>query len=820
MKDIFDAITASQNELLDKLSDATAWSPSDRFLAWNAQFQEWGSTAEILQRGMTKHLQAMAASHSDRLKAATARGGDVLRRLHAPANGADVWDAWVDYVTDASQRAVMTLDTLRQRGDIFLEHEADGCPPVLVYDYEMVLDGADLPRPCNYMLLKILPPEGCEVLHWKRPYVIIDPRAGHGAGIGGFKPDSQVGVALKDGHPVYFVAFRRAPEPGQTLAAVTHAEAAFVNRVKELHPQSPSPVVAGNCQGGWAALLLAATNPDLCGPVLLNGAPVQTWAGRVGENPMRYNAGVLGGTVNAMLMADLGHGIYDGANIVQNFELLNPSRNYFGKYFDLYSKADTERERFLEFERWWGGFFLLNEAEMRWIVEQLFVGNRLAKNEARLEPGRPVDIKGIRSPIIVFASHGDNITPPQQALNWILDTYTDEREIAIRGQRIIYMVHEQIGHLGIFVSSKIAQKEHTQVASTLKTIESLAPGLYEMKIEDFEGPLMDRTFTVSFHERKMGEIAALDDGRDDEIPFAAIARHSERQAETYDMFLRPLVQAMVTEDGAELKRRMHPMRLQRGLFSSSNPMVAPLKDISARIERARKPAAADNPFVLAEKVWAGLVEQGMDAWRDWRDLGYEASFYSLWGHPLARWFGRTHQPGRTLKSEQELLSLPAVRAALHHLEEGGFVEAVIRMLVLLADSRGNVRSDRLERASRILTQDEPFKSVLAEKRTMILNEQKLIVEFAPQAAMSALPKLLRTPEERELALKVAQYVPGPRDEMTDHTKAVIDRFREVLDLDVALKDVLDDPLALQENETPPRKLPPRSPRSRKTAAAE
>lgn len=43
--------------------------------------------------------------------------------------------------------------------------------------------------------------------------MIIDPRAGHGAGIGGFKPDSQVGDAFADGHAVYFVAFRPMPEP-------------------------------------------------------------------------------------------------------------------------------------------------------------------------------------------------------------------------------------------------------------------------------------------------------------------------------------------------------------------------------------------------------------------------------------------------------------------------------------------------------------------------------------------------------------------------------------------------------------------------------
>ena len=108
----------------------------------------------------------------------------------------------------------------------------------------------------------------------------------------------------------------------------------------------------------------------------------------------------------------------------------------------------------------------------------------------------------------MFASWGDNITPPQQALNWIVDTYADEHEIKIRGQRIIYMVHEKVGHLGIFVSSSIAKKEHTEVTSTMKTIEALAPGLYEMTIDEQVGEGVDAHFLVSFHERKMADILA------------------------------------------------------------------------------------------------------------------------------------------------------------------------------------------------------------------------------------------------------------------------------------------------------------------------
>ncbi|WP_299811808.1 DUF3141 domain-containing protein [uncultured Roseibium sp.] len=797
MKDMFDAFEKGHNEFLNALSDSTAWTPSERFTALQAQATELSNLAELMGRGLGKNLSKITETHKERWQKSLSDFNRVMENMGGTEKSGGLFSAWEDYWKDTSQRMVLTMDTLRQRGDNFIEHEEAGCPPVLKYDYEVVLDGADLPHPSCYTLLRIAPPRDAhcrEHKPWKRPYIIIDPRAGHGSGIGGFKPDSQVGVALRDGHPVYFVAFSRMPEKGQTIADVTRSEAALVRKVMELHPDAPHPIITGNCQGGWATLILAAMNPDLAGPILLNGAPVSTWSGRVGENPMRYNAGVLGGTWNAMYYSDLGHGIFDGADIVQNFELLNPSRNYFGKYYDLYVKVDTEPPRFLEFERWWGGYFLFNEAEMRWIVEQLFVGNRLSKNEAQLEPGVNIDIRRIRAPIIVFTSWGDNITPPQQAINWIMDTYTDEREIAIRGQRIIYMIHDQVGHLGIFVSSKIAKKEHTEVTSTLKTIEALAPGLYEMTIDDYEGDLLEREFTVSFHERTMDDLKLIDDGRDDEIPFAAVARASKQQAEFYDVCVRPFVQAGVTEQSADLRRKTHPLRVQRASFSSLNPFLSGLPGWAERARQERTPAAPDNPFVELQHVNAALLEQSMDLYRDLRDTMYENLFFTIWGSPYMRWFGRPRQPGRTLRGKDEMRSLPPVQAALMHIEEGGFCEAVIRMLILLAESRGTVRRDRLERSARVLNQDEPFKSLKPDERSFMLREQTLIVEFARDQAIETLPKLLRTREDRELASKVVRYVPGIIDEMAPHTLELLKTFNRVLGLPPVSGDITEDPL--------------------------
>ncbi len=788
--------TKFTNPFFASVTDGNAWTARQRALAMTAQLSEWSAMSELISKAAGRHFMNISATHGQRLRATfnelTALMGTITNTERSASERAKDAQA---YMVDRLQRAVLTCDTLRQRGDNFFEHEAAGCPPVLIYDYEVVLDGRSLPRPCNYALLKITPPDGVEVYPWKRPYVIIDPRAGHGAGIGGFKSDSQVGVALKAGHPVYFVSFSRNPEPGQTLADVARAEATFVRYVQDHHPDASKPVVIGNCQGGWATLILGASNPDITGPLVLNGAPVETWSGDVGANPMRYNAGVLGGQIMPMFWSDYGDGVFDGAWLVLNFEMLNPSRTWFRKYYDLFEKVDTESHRFLEFEKWWSGFFLLNEPEIVWIVRELFVGNRLARNEARLEHGRVLDVKQIRSPIIVFASHGDNITPVKQAINWIMDTYADETEIRIRGQRIVYMVHDKVGHLGIFVSSSIAKREHTEVSSTLKTIEALAPGLYEMTIDEIHGEGQDAHFTVSFAERKMNELPGFADGREDEVPFAAVQHLSELQGELYDVFLRPMVQASVTRASAEMGRMLHPLRVQRALTSSRNPLMLPLEGAAKVIGEGRKPVPDTNPFVLAEKLMVDAFEQTIDIIRDVRDAWYEVTFFSIYATPFMRWFGRNYNFERTRKSKEELVGLPEVRAALLHVNSGGFVEAVIRMLILLAEARGNVRRDRLERSAQVLTKDEPFQSLPMARRAEIIHEQSLIVEYAREQAIESLPELLRTPEDRRRAAEVVQFVPGPLDEMDPHTLTMLQRMRAVLGLEPATVDVVRDPLA-------------------------
>ena len=127
-------------------------------------------------------------------------------------------------------------------------------------------------------------------------------------------------------------------------------------------------------------------------------------------------------------------------------------------------------------ERYWGGHVDLNAEEIQFIVDELFIGNKLAAGRIEASDGIAVDLRNIRSPIVVFCSKGDNITPPQQALDWILDLYDDVDDIRSYGQTIVYTIHDKIGHLGIFVAGAVAKKGARRVRQQYRPDRYLAAG--------------------------------------------------------------------------------------------------------------------------------------------------------------------------------------------------------------------------------------------------------------------------------------------------------------------------------------------------------
>ncbi len=703
------------------------------------------------------------------------------------------WSIWTNaaqYTVDFAQRSVLFWDTLRQRGNNFVDHTRAGLPPVLHFDYEMVLDGRTLVRPVNYALVRIVPPQGVEVDATRRPYVVIDPRAGHGPGIGGFKDDSQVGVALRERHPVYFVIFYPEPEPEQTLLDVCEAERQFVHRVRALHPHAAKPAIVGNCQGGWAAMMLAAANPEDTGPIVINGAPMSYWGGAwqegEGDNPMRYAGGLLGGTWLASLISDLGAGRFDGAWLVQNFENLNPANTFWDKYYHLFANVDTEPPRFLEFERWWGGFYLMNREEIEWITQNLFVGNKLWSGTVKAGPDAVFDLREIKAPIVLFASMGDNITPPQQAFNWVADVYRSTEEIKARGQVIVGLLHENVGHLGIFVSGKVAKKQHAQIVSVLKSIESLPPGLYGMQIGEIEGADGQQTYEVTFVERRLEDIAAQLNRfqRADEKPFEAVSALSDFNQRTYELFARPLVQATATEYGAQLQRQFHPLRFQRWAVSDMNPWLAWLGPAAQMVKAQRKPLPASDPARNGEKMVSELMSASLDLYRAMNDAASEAAFFTLYGNMFSIYLADKHaaQQPATLTVTRDS---PFVKEALASIDVGGYPEALARVAYLLARHGEPLPLSRVQLKHELIEEYSDLLPALArDEARRIRGEQEIIVHYEPEQAIASLPALLPTQTERNQLLTLLDRVLADkrvRDlELSPEQTAMLARIRTLL----------------------------------------
>ncbi len=537
----------------------------------------------------------------------------------------------LDYARDVCERWVLFWDTLRQRADDMIEHERAGKPPLLDFDYETLLDARHFDRPVNYALLRITRIgdsrcEECVDAANRPPVIVLDPRAGHGPGIGGFKRDSEIGMAMREGHPVYFVTFFPEPCAGQTLADVLHALRRFVEHVAARHPGKP-PVLYGNCQAGWAVALLAADCQGLSGPAVLNGSPLSYWAGEPGINPMRTAAGFTGGAWLVHWLADLGDGRFDGAWLVANFENLKPEA-VWDKYAGLFTDVDAERDRFLQFERWWSGFYLLSREEILAIVENLFIGDRVEQGTFRVCECCYADLRQVRNPLVIFASWGDNITPPHQALGWIAAVYRNTAELKAAGQRIVYLTNPHVGHLGIFVSAQVARLEHRAILESLKQVEELEPGLYEMRIDNPSGDADARrpSYSVHFEPREVSDLKfsrAPDE-------FRQVRAWSEFHETLYRECFSPWVRALANPWSSELMQRLHPMRTSRyGLSARFLPWMAWLEPWARELRQQRTALAPEHPWLSAERAAMRQVSEVIRTWRVARDTLQERSFAAL-----------------------------------------------------------------------------------------------------------------------------------------------------------------------------------------------
>jgi pimeloyl-ACP methyl ester carboxylesterase len=660
--------------------------------------------------------------------------------------------AFDEYVRDCWQRSVLFLDILRQRGNQREEMLAHGATSVLLYDSELVMRGDELPHPVNYTLLRIIPPDGVEIDNRKHPVFVIDPRAGQGPGIGGFKQLSEIGDAFKAGHPVYFAGFTASPVEGQRVEDVARAHTIFIQKVAELHPEAlGKPFVFGNCQAGWHAMMAACMRPDVVGPMVIAGAPLSYWGGVRGKNAMRYLGGWYGGTWLDRMMSDIGDGIFDAAWLVSNFDNLNPANTLWTKQYNVWAHPEQEENRYLHFEKWWGDFVQLRGEEMQWMADNLFIGNKFSTGQIVTSDGIRLDVREVKTPIVCFCSHGDNITPPQQALDWILDNYQSVDEIQQCGQRIFYTIDPKVGHLAIFVGAEVAAKDHAEFINNMELIDAMPPGLYEIVITEKPGAEASSqgesgNFGLSIEERGLDDIRALGcNSLEDEREFAAVARVSEFNNALYQTFMQPWIKMMNGPQIARAALELNPLRLSYSLLSDRNPMMRAVAPLANYARTKRSPASADSPFIALQQQVSKTMIDALNLFRELRDELVERTFHAVYGSPLVQaacGISLNDGPPRPRPG-----LLPSVLAAFEEekrrlkgrIAEGNVVDAAARVLVYIGKAHHRIDDSTFDALRKLLL---AHPEVSPAEFKAAVREQWAILSVDERSAIEALPRLL------------------------------------------------------------------------------
>jgi len=351
---------------------------------------------------------------------------------------------------------------------------------------------------------------------------------------------------------------------------------------------------------------------------------------------------------------------------------------------------------------------------------------------------------------------------------------------------IVGLMHRDIGHLGIFVAGKVAKKEHAQIVSVLKSIEALPPGLYGMEIAEQPGSGREVAYDVRLVELRLEDVATRLNRfkREDERPFEAMNEISEFNQRAYELFGRPLVQAMSNEYGAKLARLLHPLRLQRWAFSDLNPALWWLGPAAQAVKAHRQALPAEDPARQAESIVSEVVSASLDCQRGLRDAVGEASFFEIYGNLSAFYFGSRPEPAAEQRAANPR-ELSSVKNALASIDKGAYAEALARVGFLMAHEDGPLPLSRLELAHDLLDEYRDFLPELPlDQVRRIAGEQEIIARYEPERALQTLPLLLSDRKQRALLLTLLDRVlADPRVQRIEPTaaqRAMLAKIRRVL----------------------------------------
>jgi hypothetical protein len=128
-----------------------------------------------------------------------------------------------------------------------------------------------------------------------------------------------------------------------------------------------------------------------------------------------------------------------------------------------------------------------------------------------------------------------------------------------------------------------------------------------------------------------------------------------------------------------------------------------------------------------------------------------------------------------------------VKEALEAIEDGGYVEALARVGVLLARKGEPLPLARIAMRAEIARDyADLLPDLTLEQWRRVRGEQEVIVRHEPERALATLPKLLDQGDDRERFFAFIERLIGDRriqgTDLTPAQSAMLARLREVLDV--------------------------------------
>ncbi len=219
--------------------------------------------------------------------------------------------------------------------------------------------------------------------------------------------------------------------------------------------------MAGLCQGGWAAAMVAARFPQKVQSLVLAGAPIDMNAG---NGPIKRMAQKSPLSFYQELV-ELGSGLMLGKFMLQGWKNMHPDQHYFQGYVDLYEHIDDPAylEKEETFESWYENPINLPGRWYLQAIAQLFKENRFAKGTF-VGLGRALNLKDVRCPVFLLAGESDDITTKEQV-------FDAEKYLGTPSDKIVKRLVPG-GHVGLFMGSRNLRDVWRDIARWICSVDT------------------------------------------------------------------------------------------------------------------------------------------------------------------------------------------------------------------------------------------------------------------------------------------------------------------------------------------------------------